>query len=234
MLEEQKIKYVKQKKKRYVTPDKRSKYSPTKSKAIRDRRRAKGLCTYCGKPVDRDGMLCTECLEKTKIYNAERREILIASGICPICGKNNIFPNEKSCPECKARSANNLAKSLEKRVDYNRSVYEKRKEAGLCPRCGKNKPKEGGKWCEECLAKKRRWYKRKARVDVRAEWKSELCCMRCGKPERVEGKELCPDCYRAALASIKKCAEKRDKDFNKTWRETNMKMRGRFRKLPIE
>jgi len=200
-------------------------------KRMRAARRKNGLCTYCGKPVDRDGALCAACLAKNAEQTKARTEMYLSAGVCPICGKNDIFPHEKSCKECKAKFSMRLDKRMDQFKVYQRERYRKFESMGLCSRCGKRPPEEGKKWCRQCLDRHNK-KARNRREDVRARWATDLCCMRCGKPERVEGKKLCPDCYRAALAAAKKCAENRNPDFKKAWAESNMRMRAHYRKFP--
>ena len=191
-------------------------------------RRKEKLCTYCGKPVDRDGVMCTACHDYMKRYQKERKETLLSLGLCPICGKHEIFPNEKSCLECRAKIAGRKRKADVK--EQSKRIYDERKEKGLCPRCGNEKPEEGHKWCKTCLKKKQRYRLRKGKKNIRAERDAELLCIGCGKPERVEGKKYCPDCYRMKLDAVRKMQEKRGDSYKKSWSESNMRMRGRFRR----
>lgn len=215
--------------------DDQNKLSPAtrasiRMKVLKRKRREQGLCTVCGKPLDRDGVQCKACLEKSNAYARERREMLLAVGLCPICGKHEIFPHEKSCLECKAKRA---ADGRYKKVEaYNRSVYAKRKEQGLCPRCGKNKPEEGYTWCRECLQKRSLYKRKKVKRNVRAEWDSELRCINCGSPDRVEGQKYCEDCYRVMVYTAKHMREKRNDNYKKSWNESNMRMRARFKRIP--
>lgn len=202
-----------------------------RAKKLRLYRKENGICTYCGKPVDRDGVLCSKCLAKHSEYNSDRAEMYLSENICPVCGKHDVLPGEKSCKECKAKKLNRQERRMEYLCKYQRERYARFEAEGLCSRCGKRPPEEGKKWCRQCLDRHNKKAKSR-RKDVRAQWATDLCCMRCGKPERVEGKKLCPDCYRIAVASMKKCAAKRDKDFNKTWKESNMKMRAHYRQRP--
>ena len=215
------------------TSYKKRHYSTADSIRLKKQRRErieKKLCTYCGKPVDRDGVMCTACHDYMKKYLKERRETLLSLGLCPICGKHEIFPHERSCLECRAKIAIRQKKRSQK--ERSKKVYDERKEKGLCPRCGKEKPEEGHAWCKTCLKKKQRYRNWKGKPNIRAERDAEMLCIGCGKPERVEGKKYCPDCYRLKLYAVKKMQEKRDENYNKSWKESNMKMRGRFRRYP--
>ena len=212
----------------------RARLNSIRAKQLREERRRNRLCTYCGKPVDRPGVLCSNCLTYLNNYNKESKEAYIAAGICPLCHKNEIFNEERSCPECRAKRAIAGQKRQQQKIDRNREVYNERIEKGLCPRCGKPKEDDGRSWCADCRAKRSKWNKKKGGKNIRSEWSSQGYCVSCGKPERVPGKKLCEDCYRSSLAGNKKAIANRPKDFNKTWKESNMRMRGRFRRLPVE
>ena len=203
--------------------------SRKKAQIKRMNRKKNGLCTNCGKPIDREGSICNKCLEEMSDYAKKRRELLISIGICPICGQNEIFKNERSCPECKAKLSIYNKKRIDHKREYARQIVAKRREQGLCARCGQRKPEEGYKMCSVCREKARKRNRLKGSHDKRAEWKSELKCVICGKDERVEGKLVCEDCYRVRLAAIKKCNENRKDGYNQTWKDTNMKMRARYR-----
>lgn len=209
---------------------KNSYYNSTRQKQKREKRRKNNLCTYCGKPVDRDGILCSSCLSYAEEYNQSRKELLKSLGLCVRCGKNEIFEHENYCPECKARMAEaDSRRDRTARNEYERIRRERLKAEGICPDCGKNKPEEGYVTCRECLDQRRKRKLRKGKPNARAEWDAELRCVQCGKDERVPGKKVCEDCYRIRIDAIKKMNEKRSDDFNKVWKDSNMKMRGRFR-----
>ena len=82
-------------------------------KRLREKRRMNGLCQRCGKPLDREGALCKKCLKEQNQYKKDTRDWLLDHKICPRCGKNDLFGDEKSCPECKAREAGYAMKSRE-------------------------------------------------------------------------------------------------------------------------
>ena len=79
-------------------------------------------------------------------------------GVCPYCHKNRLFGEEKSCPECRAKSTEYSRKR--DRISYNKThaewskkTYEERKSKGICTRCGKRKAKPGQLRCEFCIKK---------------------------------------------------------------------------------
>ena len=198
-----------------------------KKKALRAKRRKEGLCTKCGKPLDRDGALCTECLESGRQYQNERRNKLISLGLCPICGINIIFEHEKSCPECKAKKAIAQSKNQEYYREWGRNKVAERRANGLCPQCGKRPVDEGYKSCSECREKARKKYARKEKPYKRNEWSAEGRCAVCGKDELVPYKRVCWSCYGKRLESVKKCNENREQK-EKSWHKTNVIIRGKY------
>lgn len=56
-------------------------------KRFRDRRRARGLCDYCGRPNDRTGKWrCRECEDRKYARRAPLPHRALAAGPCVICG----------------------------------------------------------------------------------------------------------------------------------------------------
>ena len=94
-----------------------------KDKYFRQRyeeRKASNLCVVCGKPLDREGVVCTACNTKRTAYGRELYKKLQAVGVCPRCGKNLLYGDEKSCVECRAKSAEQVSKLRDKnREHYN-------------------------------------------------------------------------------------------------------------------
>ena len=60
-----------------------------------EERKANNLCTRYGKPLDRQGTLCTACKDKYTAYSRDIYKKLQAVGICPRCGKNLLYGDEK-------------------------------------------------------------------------------------------------------------------------------------------
>ena len=75
-----------------------------------EERKASNLCVLCGKPLDREGVVCTACNSKRTAYGRELYKKLQAVGVCPRCGKNLLYGDEKSCVECRAKSAEAMSK----------------------------------------------------------------------------------------------------------------------------
>ena len=80
--------------------------------------------------------------------------------ICPYCHVERLFGSEKSCPECRAKQAeeraihreNNRERYNVKMRTYHKALYENRIAQGICPRCGKRKVEEGFRRCARCRA----------------------------------------------------------------------------------
>ncbi|HWJ04016.1 MAG TPA: hypothetical protein VNU93_10065, partial [Verrucomicrobiae bacterium] len=108
-------------------------------KAMRARRRAEGLCPYCGEKNDRPGKYyCSSCAEQFNEYSAQYKSNRITSYICPRCG-GDLDREGFTCIKCTAKVS---ASSAEIKRRY--------REQGLCDRCGKEPPKPGRKYCISC------------------------------------------------------------------------------------
>ena len=207
----------------------------------RKRRRRNKLCTVCGKPLDREGALCSKCLEALNEDSRATREFYLSASICPICRTNNIFEGEKSCPECKAKFAMINANRKEYLQEINKSRYERLKQEGICVRCGKEPAAEGHVTCETCMEKRRAKEKKDRQrnpKDKRGEWITDGKCAQCGADILVPGKRVCPNCYAILMKTISKCNEQRDERYGAFWRETNMEISSKRTKrdypLPFE
>lgn len=123
-------------------------------------RKNNGLCPRCGKPLDREGHYCSECLEKVKEYQRENRKFYREHHLCTECGKVNVPYSERICPECRAKIRNRKNPTMEQKEKWNigfrnrqKIIYKKRSDAGICTRCGKHKAMPGKKKCGICLQK---------------------------------------------------------------------------------
>lgn len=139
------------------------------------KRKSVGLCTDCGSPTEGGRRLCAACDEKRKAYVNETRAFFKSIGLCPRCGKNVIFKNESTCPECKAKNAIEAQERRDKdreayntqMAEYHKSAYAEKKEQGICPRCGKKKARKGYVLCEICRYKiSQRRNERKAKTEA--------------------------------------------------------------------
>lgn len=127
-------------------------------------RKASNLCVLCGKPLDREGVVCTACNSKRTAYSRELYKKLQAVGVCPRCGKNLLYGDEKSCVECRAKSAEAMSKKRatdvekynERQKAWRKARYEKDKKNGICTRCRKRKAGPGHTTCAFCRETMRR------------------------------------------------------------------------------
>lgn len=112
-----------------------------------------GVCILCGGKLDRcSAQYCTKCAEERK----KTRNMYISHGVCPICKKNSIFGDEKSCPECRVKNLMYTRKANVNRKhksDMAKKIYNERKAEGICVKCGKNRSENGRVKCKKCLEK---------------------------------------------------------------------------------
>ena len=167
--------------------------------------------------------MCEECAEKQRIYVKESRAFFKSISMCPRCGKNKLFGDEKECPECLAMMYEINRKSKERRnttsSDYFKKYYQQSKESGLCCDCRKRKAAKGHVYCQNCLAKRKergRIYRRKKDNNEleRSERPNYGLCYTCGNLLDRDGR-IC-----------KKCADKMTKNLqshhiNKIWENEN-------------
>lgn len=202
--------------------------SNARRKLLRKQRAAQGLCTECGKPLDRDGKLCMAC--KDKVYNNQRQryEFYKSNGICPICGVNIIFEHENICPECRAKRQTRSENNREYYRAYNKRVRSERVKNGLCAMCGK--PTVDGKYrCPECEEKQRQYAKKRPKKYVKENWSADRRCVICGGEPLVEGKRVCEKCYLRLLNSVAKREKayangEMERKQNLYWKKTNADM----------
>lgn len=182
-------------------------------------KRKQGLCPRCRKPLDRQGYYCSKCLQKLRDYNKETRRFLKTIGICPTCGKNKLFGDEKTCPECVAKACEYEVKTREKDIKaYNERhsrYYKKRttryRAEGMCGKCGKNKPAIGYKTCAICLDKIKKWRATKGvgqKTEERYERVANGYCWYCDKPAET-GYKTCAEHHNAATSWAIKAHEAR-------------------------
>jgi len=170
------------------------------------RRKALGVCPYCGGELDEEGRVtCTKCRQREK----EWRDTLQANHICPSCKRNRIYGSDKRCPECRAYEANRRAQARlndEKREIFNaqqRKSKHKREEIarqnGMCIRCHKRKSDNpNGGMCAYCKAKQRAYqrdHRSKERdMPERSLWVEMGLCYQCGSPNDNLPKHFCKRC----------------------------------------
>lgn len=134
-----------------------------RTKRYRDKLKEEGKCIMCRQELDREGIYCTKCCEKLRLKTKERREFLKNIHVCPTCGKNTLFGDEKVCLECLARkytynhkyeaelTDEERAERNKKMATHNRNVYAERKAKGICVRCGERKAVQNRVRCAICL-----------------------------------------------------------------------------------
>ena len=186
-------------------------------------RKENGLCPRCGKPLDREGHYCSECLEKVRLYWRENRAFYRKNHLCAECGKNSVPEGEKICPECRAKRANLRKPRTDEQKKLFRekqnSLYIERVEQGICTRCGKRKAMPGKKKCGICLAKDAEIHRKKYvdRPNIREYRKENHLCYFCGNPiDLPTGNNICSACRKR----FEDIAEKRNHD-NPNWRKDN-------------
>ena len=140
-------------------------------------RKAKGLCTKCGKrPPAPHRSQCGVCAAKRRPADLERYHRRtaerIARGLCPKCGKQPPAPDRQLCEPCnekqkgasRARDARLRAEGKPRRDPARARAYERersrkeraaRQAEGTCTRCGKYPAAAGRASCQPCLEKRR-------------------------------------------------------------------------------
>lgn len=188
---------------------------------FRKRRKEQGLCLKCGRPLDRNGTYCKECRKVLTDENTERRHWYQDNGICPRCGKNDLFGDEKVCPECNAKAYEIIMRSRERlgKEHYNnqhnewaRNNHQKRIEQGVCTRCGKRKADSGYKTCGICRAKTRNYKRIKyGKPDRNERYKQGLCYF-CDNPIKA-GYKVCEKHYQMNIDKLnsENCKKNREK-----------------------
>lgn len=186
---------------------------------MREKRKISGLCVRCGKPMDRDGIYCTDCLNIINKETRERRAWYKSHKICPRCGKNDLIGDENVCLECGAReytitmaSRKRLGKEHFNKThnEWARKKYAERVEKGICTRCGKRKADYGFKTCGICRAKDAET--RRVRNGVKEkDWREQQgVCHFCDRPAKP-GYKVCEEHYQMNIEKLKneKCKEAR-------------------------
>lgn len=190
------------------------------------KRKDNGLCPRCGNALDRNGHYCSECIEKVNQYRRDNRAFYRENGICPVCGKEKLFGEEKQCILCRKKAYDRrkpLNEEQKKRRniqfrEQQNSVYRERSENGICTRCGKYKAEKGKKKCRICLDKdaemhRKRTYNKKS---VREYRKENHLCYHCGKEiDRATG-EICQSCL-----EIFRQAGLKSASINEYWKNDN-------------
>lgn len=182
-----------------------------------ERCKEKGVCSVCGKKLDRKGVYCIACRKKDNERKREDREYYRQNHICTVCGKERVYGEDKICFECRTKNVERIEGRTEDQkvkyrnrcVDANRKRRERLRKSGFCTECGKRKVEEGKKKCRLCLDKdaERQRLKRIDVQKIREYRKTNHLCYFCGGPVETENKQVCS-----------KCSEKMQKYSNKAKR----------------
>jgi hypothetical protein len=104
---------------RRVIPAERRDYNHRRWLKIRDTvrkqkelRKKRGLCTACGKKMDRVGALCRACCGVCTRINRGRLLYREKHGMCRSCGKRPRNKNRQSCTQCLLRDTNGVRATL--------------------------------------------------------------------------------------------------------------------------
>ena len=186
-----------------------------------EKKKNSGLCVQCGKVPPADGKtLCESCLLKLRNYSKDTRKFFKDLGLCPRCGKNKLFGDEKECPECTAkeyevtmRSRNSLGKDHYNSVhsEWSKNNHRKLIEQGICTRCGKRKADYGYKTCGICRSKIRNYNRIKYGKPDRSERYKQGLCFFCDNPVK-SGYKVCEKHYQMNVekANTQKAKEARE------------------------
>lgn len=175
-------------------------------------RKDNGLCVVCGKPAQSERVTCDACAEKRRNYKRENTKYYRENNICPYCGKEKIYENEKMCLNCSEKNyEQHKNQDPEKVREWQRKKYEKRmkylKENNLCRSCGKRQNAEGHTYCSMCLIKKRD-KAREARCDKtnsvpRSERSHYGLCYICGHKLDEKTSSICTYCQERVTQNVK-------------------------------
>ena len=174
------------------------------------KRKEQGLCLKCGNPLDREGAYCISCNKYLNEQQTLLRYWYQEHGICPRCGKNDLFGDEKVCLECNAKSYEVTMKSRErlgkehysqKHSEWARNEHQRRISEGICTRCGKRKADGGYKTCGICRAKTRNYKRIKYGKPERSERYEQGLCYFCDNPIK-EGYKVCEKHYQMNIEKL--------------------------------
>lgn len=175
------------------------------------RRKENGLCPRCGRPLDREGHYCSECLEKAMGYQRRNREFYRKNHLCTECGKNAVPNGEKTCPECRAK-AQESRKPLtrEQKARYGERfrkqqnlLYKERLRSGICARRGKRKATNGYVTCAICRNKNADLKRIRSKTSPRSERVQNGLCYFCDNPVKT-GYKVCEKHYQMSVENVKK------------------------------
>lgn len=180
-----------------------------------------GLCIGCRKPIDRDGVYCSDCRMKHNNMVRMERIYYQSNRVCPRCRKNSLTGDEKICPECLSyqyainmRSRENLGTEHynKQHAEWSRRTHWEMIEKGICTRCRKMKADAGFKTCGICRAKTRNYNRKKRGKPDRSERHEHGLCFFCDNPVK-DGYKVCEDHYQKNVENARsgKAAQARKK-----------------------
>lgn len=168
-------------------------------------KRDNGLCPRCGNVLDRKGYYCSSCLEKVNQYHRDNRRFYIENGICPVCGKEKLYGDEKQCISCRQKAYERKKSSTNEQKnryrehfrEQQKSLYKERSEKGICTRCGKRKADEGKKKCRICLNKDSEIHRKRTfgEKSIREYRKENHLCYYCGNEIDRKAGQICQSCF---------------------------------------
>lgn len=163
-------------------------------------RKSNHLCVQCGKPNEDGKARCPECRTRHNEDARQARLFYKALGLCSECGKNRVFKNEKTCPECRANKVSSCNRTEEQKERYrasNRKWYWRLSEQGICVKCGRRKAVDGKKMCGKCKSKAAaRMRETRMKVAIpRSERNAYGLCYVCGSSLNLDNMKICSKCY---------------------------------------
>lgn len=193
-----------------------------RSRKFYENRKNSGLCPRCGKILDRKGHYCFECKEKVNKNRKETRDFYRDNHICTTCGKQIVYGNDITCPECRAKR-DKYRKPLneddkKKMNERSRYAYKKRIELNLCTKCGKRQPAPGKKKCILCLNYDAEIHRKRTynKINIKDYRKENHLCYFCGKEIDRDTGKICQSCWE----KCKEAGAKSSSD-NNYWKNEN-------------
>jgi len=151
------------------------------TKARRDKRRAEGLCIFCGAIADRKYQ-CSKCAERTNERNRLTKKQK-ASNVCI----------SLSCKNLKIENSAYCEKHKEKISATQKRRYDRLKSENLCIDCSQPNDSGFSFRCKACLEKTAAEAKRNHRVRAKQRL-AEGKCTSCGINPHREERKLCISC----------------------------------------
>ena len=204
-------------------------------KSYYNRMKSEHRCVQCGaqlRGTRRDKTTCKKCADKHKTYSADKykrdKEYCSEHGICPRCGINKLFGDEKNCLECSAKQYTYGIKYRQDNPEYSerknlkaKNQRDYRRENKLCTICGT--PLSDFKYlnCESCR-RKRALISQKHRANValtkpmvisKQDRIQMRICVFCDEPVE-EGYKVCKKHHEMLIENSKKTDRSNFKSMN--------------------